>query len=203
MEDLIDKYKNLELSKRLLIVFFFAIAYPVLTYSEEIEILEEELEGAILSQQSAKAKVRKAEKAVKKLTILEQDIDLINKELVAARKYLPEAIEFDEILAAFGSYEKDFSVRMVKFMPGVGRKVSEKASYQEVPLNLELQAKFSQVMLFLDKVVHRRDLVHIRLLEFVPAEPERNRNAQATDDPDKQEGVVRAKVELVFYRKDV
>ncbi len=42
---------------------------------------------------------------------------------------------------------------MVKFVPGMGRRPSDKASYKEVPLNLELQAEF-QIAQF--KLSHSR-----------------------------------------------
>lgn len=203
MEDLLDKYKNMQLSRRMMIVFMLAIAYPLLTFSEEIEILEEQLDSSKSMSESAKAKYQRSQKTVKKLGELEKEINGINKELEKARRYLPDEIEFDQVLATLGSYEKEFDVKIVKFIPGKDERAPGQLSYRKVPLNVELEADFNNVMMFLDKIVHQKDLVHITRVDFSPAEMVANTRKNSSEKVSHTKGIVRAKVRMTFYRKDV
>ena len=198
MEELIEKYKDLPLKKRLIIVFLLSIAYPLLNYTEEIQLLEETLESTVASYNSQSAKLKRGQRNVKKLPKLEEEIDHISSQLETAQKYLPDSIEFDTVLASFGSYEKELGVRLLKFVPGEAKKENKTASYMVVPLEIELEATFEKVMLYLDRIAHRPDLIHIRSLSFVPEQTE----TRTEDGSPPAEELVKAGVQLVFFQKD-
>lgn len=194
MDDLIEKYKSLGMSKRAILILALALAYPCMAYLEESESLDEQLNSAIDQEASARTKLRKAKTKLTNLPALDQKIESINKKLEKARKYLPKSIDFGEVLSILGTFEKEFEVHMAKFQPGTAPPPGE-LSYIEVPLNVELVGEFSRVMIFLDRVVHLKNLVQIKSIDFKGKEP-----AQDGKDKKEEPGTVSANVNFVFYQ---
>ena len=166
MEELIEKYRNLAQRQRLALVFFVAIAYPALIYVEEIEALTESLEAAERAEYSAVGNLRKAQHKVKNLPKLQKEVSLLQSELADAKAYLPDRVQFDRLLSVFGRLERRLGVQITHFKPGEIEQGDGLQSYSEVPLEMELRGEFGRVMLLLDKVVHRKELVHIRSVEI-------------------------------------
>lgn len=188
MEDLLDKYHSLETRKRLLLCFLLAMIYPFMEFLETNDTLEGNLEASITAYEAAKVNLQKEKKKVKALPDLEAMSGEVMAKISTARKYLPKDISFDLILNKFGTFERDLGIQIIKFEPGLS--VAGDLGFARVPLTLELRGLFGNVMLFLDRVTHMHNLVHIEGLDFRPNHSDREDGKIKTD----------LKASLVFYQ---
>ena len=199
MEDLLEKYKVNELKKRMIICFFLGLAIPGYIFYLDHEEYSANLDGARQRKESAIAKRNRNRRTVKELPRLRKDVADINKSLDEARRFLPEKIDFNKMLAVLGNLENDLDVKIVKFAPQKERRPSNAVHYLEVPLNLELRSEFSKVMIFLDRLMHRSELVSIKSLKFSPHGA--NKTGGAGDSLDQPQ--VDVFVEVVFFRRNL
>ncbi len=203
MEDLLEKFKAIPLKKRLLLVALAALFYPALTYFDEAEDADLRLSSAVSRAETEKVAFEKAREKVKNLPNLEARADEINGKLAAARKYLPAALKFDEILRTFGRFEKELDVKIVRFEPGVENQGDQNNRYFEVPLTLELKGEFPNIMAFLDRIAHLENIIHIVGLDFKQAQQEvRNPNEPPEAIKPKEDSKNRIQLvsNLIFYR---
>lgn len=203
MEELIIRYKNLSLKKRLGLCIVLACIYPVMTFIEQFDDLQVELDDSISRLASAKTSLEIEQKKLKSLPNLEDRAAEVNAKLSGARKYLPAEIKFDDILNRFGKLEKRFGVKMTSFEPKGETQGQSTVRYAEVHLDIQLEGRYGGIMLFLDHIVHLKALVHLKSLEFsVPKLTASKRSGSESQeiDPLNNEQTIMLAAKLVFYK---
>lgn len=166
MEEWLDRYKNSPIRYRLIGLAIVALVWPVMTWFEDNDQAQQELTMAVDQESRNLSKLRKAERKVRKLPELEQQLSDVEDSLEVARKILPKKIEFDALLSKSGALEKELNVRILHFAPRGETQPNEKLRYVEVPVELKLEAGFNKTMMFLDRMVHLKSLTHLRGIRF-------------------------------------
>ena len=202
MEDLLEKYKALEIQKRLLICLLVGLVYPAYTYWIDEEIISSDLESAIAEEQSSTARLNRAKKTAQQLPKLEQEVGKIDEGLKEAQRYLPDEIKFEDILRRFGTFEQELDIKIHKFDPMPKQSVAGVSFYSEVPLRMEIKAEFSLIMVFLDKIVHQDDLVHLRYIKLIPENKPIKTSSDERDKLQIPKTIVKAEVDLVFFKRE-
>ena len=202
MEELIDKYRAYPLKNRLIALFILALIYPGLTYFEEIEALEEQLVIAQQNESTEKGKLDAAKRKVKDLPALQARNAEVEKKLRIARKYLPASVEFEKILAKMGQDEKELGVQITTFQPGTDAVSNQSLGYSKIPLTLGLRSDFIKMMLFLDRVMNMKNLVHIDKIEMKLEAQNQNQGGlnRQTVGGESKNPVIDGKIELFFFK---
>lgn len=188
LDELIDRYKNTNFLIRTAILLLIAIIPPALLYIDQGETLEQELQTSQTNFEVVNRKVSRVKRDVAELPELEKKLLEVERSLDKARRVLPKTVEFDEVLAQTGMYEKEIGVQVVRFMPGASTESAGGARYAEVPVELIVKSEFDKVMQFFDRMLHMEKLTHIRNITIKSAEDGKN------------PGVVEAKASLVLFR---
>lgn len=187
--ELIDRYRNTNSIMRSLLLIAAAVIVPLFILFEDGTLLSEELEMVRQSHDATKIKLDRAVRSTAELPQLEQRLAGIELGLDRARRFLPKSIEFDEILAQTGLFEKELGVQVVRFVPGAEAQPNTEMRYAEVPVEITVRAEFGKAMQFFDRLVHMDKLTHLRNVSF-----ERSR------DVDADAGEVVAKASLILFR---
>lgn len=195
MEELVEKYKSIALKKRLIIVFFAAISYPSLVFFEEIDPVKAALDNAIAEEMRLKSNYESAERTIANLPDLEKRLKEVNSNLEEARKYLPKKIEFDKILAELGRLEDKVGIQISNFSPSETGVVNRDLSYEEIPINIEIEGQFAEILTYLDHILHLKNLVHIKSLDI------KRKNEEDEDNTSNQEeNRVAASVQIIIFK---
>lgn len=189
IEELVERYRNTNSIVRSVMLVVAATVIPLFVLFDDGATLNEELETTRQSHEAIKTKVDRAVRNTAELPQLEQKLAGIELGLDRARRFLPKSIEFDEILAQTGLYEKEFGVQVVHFVPGAEVRPNTEMRYVEVPVEITVRAEFGKVMQFFDRLVHMDKLTHLRDVSF----------EQAKDGKGEQ-GEVLAKASLILFR---
>ncbi|HYX39021.1 MAG TPA: type 4a pilus biogenesis protein PilO [Oligoflexus sp.] len=166
LEDLIDKYRNSKRQMRYSLVGLLALLPALNTWFNQGEALEARRLQAEADVNEERQKFEAAKQKVAELPALMAKLSEIEDELNRAKQILPDRIEMDGILASLGNLEKELDVKIVKFTPGQEYQPNVTLEYKEMPVDLVLQAPFSQTMRFLDRLVHMPNLTHVRNIQF-------------------------------------
>lgn len=190
--DLLDRYKSQAIYIRILIIVFVGLIPTFLFFESEIHLVELDLESAKRRSDSAEVKYRKGKKKIAQLTGLSSQISEIKKELDYARKVLPDKVQVNSVLAAVGELENEYGVTVVKFEPQKGEATNSEKEYLEYSINIDVSGQFSQVMLFLDGLVHLPNLTHLRDVYLVGNEKRSNTISNVRS--------IEAKAKLILFR---
>ena len=195
MEELVEKYKSIELKKRLIIVFFAALSYPSLVFFEEIEPVQAALDNAIAEELRLKSNYESAERTIANLPDLEKKLKEVNSNLDEARKYLPKQIEFDKILSELGRLEDKVGIQISSFSPSSAAVVNSDLRYEEIPINIELEGQFAEVLTYMDHVLHLKNLIHIKSLDI-----KRKNGGDEDNTANQEDNKVAASIQLNIFK---
>ena len=201
--ELIERYRNIKLKHRLLIVALLAILYPLYDWYEQSEVLLANLEGIRLAENDSRQKNQTYKSKVTGLPALEDKLSTVRERLETAKKLLPERVEVDKLLTKVGNFEKSIGVTLISFEPKPQVRPDPNLQYAEIPIEITLKGRFGKIMTLLDELVHFEELTHLRNVTIVGIEP--NGAAEAgpvkKEETTKDEGIdVTAKASLVAFK---
>ena len=189
IEDLVDKYRNSKSSVRILLVLSLAVLPSLYIWMEEGDRIALDLEDVSLEESTARSRLGQAKRKVAQLPGLLNRLSEIETQLVRARNVLPDNIEIDRTLAVLGTLEAQYSVDVLKFTPGDEVRPANGLDYEELPIDLEIEGRFNQVMQFYDSLVHQANLTHLRSVEM-----------ERSGGEDNQEQLIRSKSRLILFK---
>lgn len=162
MEELIERYKDLNIKNRMIILILAAMLPTYYYWTGEGDTLQEDLEIAEQDLSRAERSLNKHKGNSAKLPELNAKIANIQVELEKAKKILPDRVFINKTLAHIGKLEKDYQVKVNRFEPGAEVQPNPDIDYKELPIDLEISGQFPQVMRFFDSLVHLQYLTHLR-----------------------------------------
>jgi Tfp pilus assembly protein PilO len=186
---IIERVRETSLFTRLLVLTVMAVSVPGYYFYDQDEILSQELETQQEATLLARKRYAKAVQQVKELPMLEEQLGTVEKGLAEAKKYLPEKIEFDEIVSLAGQFEKELGVTIVKMKPETEVRPNLEIQYAEIPVELIVKADFMKIMTFFDRLMHTQKIMHLRNIEF-----------EAVVGDDIEPGLTQAKASLILFR---
>tara|TARA_B100000902_G_C27075739_1_gene796297 strand:+ start:74 stop:664 length:591 start_codon:yes stop_codon:yes gene_type:complete len=167
MEEQVARYQSLALKKRLIIMLILGISYPIFSFYENIDLVEENLDRVIIAENAASIKFKRATKTIANLPQLEKQQEEITSKLNKARTLLPMRIDFTEVLKKFADFEKILDIKMVTFSPKPLEQKTVDTNYATVPVSLKLSASFGKTLTFIDNIMHLKKLIHIEKLKML------------------------------------
>ena len=167
MEEQVARYQSLALKKRLIIMLILGISYPIFSFYENIDLVEENLDRVIIAENAASIKFKGATKTIANLPQLEKQQEEITSKLNKARTLLPMRIDFTEVLKKFADFEKILDIKMVTFSPKPLEQKTVDTNYATVPVSLKLSASFGKTLTFIDNIMHLKKLIHIEKLKML------------------------------------
>ena len=168
LKDLLEKYRSWRIELRLVIVTLIALAYPAMTYLEDVGALQQDLENQMSAEQTEKTKFDQAVAKSNKMPELQKNLKFVEKELQEAFKRLPSYIVVDQILATFAMMAKETGVKLVDFIPKDERNPGEGLRYREKPFQLNLEGRYEEIGNFLDRIVHMKKLIFVKTIGMTP-----------------------------------
>ena len=88
------------------------------------------------------------------------------------------------------------SVKLVKFTPSAEVAGEGGLEYKEQPVELTMQGQFSNIMRFMDRIVHMPNLTHMRNIQFTAMEQSDEEKKSPTPPPRKLE----ANARLILFK---
>ncbi len=167
MEEQVARYQSLALKKRLIIMFILGTSYPIFSFYENIDLVQENLDRVIIAENAASIKFKRATKTIANLPQLEKQQEEITSKLNKARTLLPMRIDFTEVLKKFADFEKILDIKMVTFSPKPLEQKTVDTNYAIVPVSLKLSASFGKTLTFIDNIMHLKKLIHIEKLKML------------------------------------
>ena len=190
LDDLIDKYRGAKKQVRFGLVALVSLLPALNEWFSSGDALEGQKVQLEADLSAATEKFNAAKSKIAELPALLTKLTEIEGELVKAREVLPERVEFDNILSALGSLEKDYGVKLVKFTPGQEKQPNPQLEYREVNVDLEMRGDFGSTMRFLDRLVHMPNLTNIRNIRF-----EAKADAKVGENP-----ILDSKAKLILFK---
>jgi Tfp pilus assembly protein PilO len=166
LEDLIDKYRNSKPQIRFGLTGLLALLPALNAWLNQAEAPGARRAQVESEVGNERQKFEAAKQKVAELPALMAKLSEIEDELNKAKQILPDRIEMDNILASLGKLERELDVKITKFTPSAEYQPNSGLEYKEIPVDLVLQAPFSQTMRFLDRLVHMPNLTHVRNIQF-------------------------------------
>ena len=193
LELLVDRFREIPIRFRLLLVAAAGILPAIYVWTGEVDIYQAKLETAESEMQSSEANLRRAKAKVAKLPQLLANLEKIEQDLEGARKILPDTIEMDEILSAVGKLEQLHGVKVSRFQPGEISPGGDGEDYQEQVVAINLTGSFPKLMQFYDGLVHMNNLTHLRDINLQAREV-----PETDDDPARVE--VDGRANLILFK---
>jgi len=136
-------------------VLYYKFVYtPKVDELQKLEKKKEQLTQKLSSLKAKKIRLKKLEQEEKQVKIV----------LAQAQKFLPEKREISDLLNNIAKEGKKFDLTITKFQ-AQDEIVTENSIYATIPLELEVEGSFHNIMLFLDNLrFQQRILIPERLL---------------------------------------
>lgn len=170
LEELVDKYRAAKPQVRYGLVAIIGLIPAVNMWLNEGETLEERKANVESEYSVEREKFEAAKQKAAELPALLTRISEIESELNKAKQILPDRIEMDSVLATLGNLEKEMGVKLMKFTPNPEMPGEGGLEYKELPVDITMQGSFSNIMRFMDRMVHLPNLTHMRNIQFTATE---------------------------------
>lgn len=198
LEELVDKYRQSPAKRRYTLVFLLSLLPGAYYWVEEGDSLQKRFEEVKDGRDVAKNRLEANKRQLESLPGLLSRVEDIEKELEAAQKLLPDQINIDEVLGSLGGLEAESDVKLQKFVPGVAVQPNQEIDYEELPVQLEVRGKFSDVMAYYDKILQLPSFTHIRSLSFDREEQREAFGAQG--EKENKEQLVLSRSRLILFK---
>jgi Tfp pilus assembly protein PilO len=166
VEELVDKYRTARPQIRFGLIVVIGLLPAVNMWMNEGESLEDRRTAVESDYNAERDKFEAAKQKTAELPALLAKLSEIESELKKAKQILPDVIEMDSVLATLGTLEKEMGVKLMKFTPNPEVPGEAGLEYREVPVDITMQGQFSNIMRFMDRLVHLPNLTHIRNIQF-------------------------------------
>lgn len=177
LEPFFDKIEKLPQLYRVLIsVSVFAVFIGVFVWFlylpkyKTINKLEDQLS-------KLEKKLKKAKEDAKDLKKFQTRMKKAEARFRMAMKSLPEKREIPSLLSSISQSGKDSGLEFLLFQP---RPEKKKDFYAEIPVNMRVNGKFHNVVVFFDKVARLPRVVNIRNIRMKPTKNGRSLNTSCT-----------------------
>lgn len=174
IQNLYEKYKNLNLLRRLMIVFLVAgggAGYKFLTDFEALELDGQEKKKNLIEIEKKLSQVLLESKRIPKMRQ-----SLIKAEILfeESKNRLPDQFFIDRTLQTISTLAKDAGLNLKLYDPGTPQKEEGSYTFISLPISLVLTGKFKGVIEFMERVLNLDQLLEIRSykleLTFPPKE---------------------------------
>lgn len=212
-EELIARYREISLKKRLFAIVFIALLPAA---NELLFNLGDLLNSINVAKMTKKSKQGVFQSYMKKkiaLPKIEMQLKEREDDVDAARKKLPDVIHMDEILQKVEIIAQQLNVSMKMFKPGEEIPSETAFKFLKLPIKLELVGSYSQITMFFDKVAHLELLVRIQNFNFslAPYKIDKNdlmsfeaikkdQSPETRQEYIRNNTVLRASCDLILYR---
>jgi len=138
---------------------FIIVVGVVIFYMFPIASLEE-----LINQKNQElSKIQKEVDALKSFAMkqdkLERQVAKLEAELSEAKKILPSEREIPNLLEQISNFGLQAGLKFEKFVPK--GEVQKEEYYSEVPVDIEVQGKFHNVLMFFDEIAHLPRIVTV------------------------------------------
>uniref|UniRef100_A0A7V5K431 Pilus assembly protein PilO n=1 Tax=Thermodesulfobacterium geofontis TaxID=1295609 RepID=A0A7V5K431_9BACT len=167
MKALWEKLKNWEktaTNREKFLIVFFSILVPLFLFykfyyvptKEKINVLREEVKKLDLE-------IQKYEDMARKTTILEAQMRQRQEFLERVKEILPSEKEIPDILRQISDLAKEHNLEVITFEP---EKEIPQDYYNIIPLKMEIQGRFSNVLNFLNSIENLQRLIALSNVKF-------------------------------------
>jgi len=205
LKDLLEKYRSMKLSYRIILVIILALLYPAIKFSEESTLKTDKLAAAKSAESSTNAEYKKSVDKTEELPALERDIKFIQDELNEAVKKLPNEINIADDLSSITVAARRSGVELYNFTPLEEEKPEEGLKYTEKGIDIKVRGLYRDIGDFLDKVVHFERLMFVDNANFSLSNSDQNEqyaNLSAFESAKlrRRNIMLNADVKLIIYK---
>ncbi|MCX6117200.1 MAG: type 4a pilus biogenesis protein PilO [Proteobacteria bacterium] len=161
-DEIIFRYKNLSMPLRILLCVVLGMLPKVISYYEEIVVLEADLENANLRESSERSKLADIKEKTKNIPQIEATLTSTREQLMKAETRLPNDIKVDEVLKQVGTAANAFNLRLINFAPKGVELIPGEYSYDELKYQVILNGKFSDLALWMDRMIQKDSRAYIK-----------------------------------------
>jgi Tfp pilus assembly protein PilO len=162
----------LPLPGRLLAAFILGILPGFYIYLDQVDSVQMELNDEKSKLEGLEVKFEKERARRSKLPELENKLAFTDQQLKESSKRLPDDFRMNEVLQEAGSVARDVGVELQEFDPGLPQAAGEAFRYMELPIQLSVTGKFTQIATFYDRLVSTEKMVHIKNIKLMPKKAE-------------------------------
>ena len=167
MKALLEKLQTWEetaTKREKFLIVFISILVPLFLFyqfyyvqaKEKINILREDVKKLDLE-------IKKYENLVKKIKVLEVQMKQRREFLNRIKKILPSEKEIPDILRQISDFAKENNLEIITFEPG---KEKPQDYYNIIPLKMEIEGRFSNIVNFLNSIESLQRLVVLNDIKF-------------------------------------
>ncbi len=170
LDELKQKYKNLPLWARFLLMFVLGLIPGLYFYFDEGQSYEEKLAEILGQEATVRAEFEKARQRKSDLPKLEEKLAFTEDQLNKAKKLLPDSYIIESILEKAATLAIKANVVLERFKPlaEIGHD-SDGYRYVELPIETQITGDYQSIATFFDKVAHLESTIFIRNITITPA----------------------------------
>lgn len=182
IKEYIDKFLHLPLLHRIIAscLFFICCGFSFWQFSYSELVLESSELTAKYEQLSDE--ILRKQRLVSNLSKYQAQVKTMDEQLSNVLRELPDKKEIDSFLRSISILAVDIGLEVIKFTP---LPESRKEYFANIPVNMQLEGSFHQLVTFFDELAHLPRIVNISninigLLSIEPEEVIINASCQAT-----------------------
>lgn len=205
--NLILNYRSQSLTIKLLILAVIASIIPGMSFLDYYDTLAYELEQENGTLTVTRQKYEKAKKKTSKLPELERKLSFTQSQLQIARKKLPEEFSFETVVHNTSSIVKELGITLAKYQPNKQELRGKEFKYVVMPIEVSIIGHYSQIIGFLDRIVHLETIINLENLKLSIQAPDPNIiKIEKTTNPEQQRRAkrnhskVKAEMNMLIYR---
>jgi Tfp pilus assembly protein PilO len=191
VEEIVDKYRGSKSQVRFGLLVLIGLLPAINLWLNDGEALEDRKIAVEADYISERDKFESAKQKSAELPALLAKLTEIETELGKAKRILPDKIEMDSILGQLGALEKEVDVKLTKFTPNPEIMGEAGLEYKELPVDITIQGQFTNIMRFMDRIVHMQNLTHMRNIQFAAMEATEEEKKLTQAPPRKLESTAR------------
>lgn len=167
-EELLSRYQLLPIPVRLLIAFVIGLLPAYYVYLEEGDGIETQLTEAKQRLSDIETKFEKERVKRNKLPELEAKLAFTEQQLKESAKRLPDNFFMNDVLQDTATIARDVGVELQVFDPGGAVAGGDAFKYMEMPIDIEVVGRYSQIAGFYDRLANLEKMVHVRNVRLSP-----------------------------------
>ena len=153
---------------RLLIAFLIGVIPAYYIYIDEGDALETSMNEAKDKLSALEVKFEKERAKRSKLPELEAKLAFTEQQLKESSKLLPDTFLMNDVLQETSTIARDVGVELQVFDPGTATAGGDAFKYMEMPIELIISGKYSQIASFYDRLANLEKMVHVRNFKMTP-----------------------------------
>lgn len=203
IEDLIERYQDIEIWKRVVSIVFIAFVPGIFDLWSQWDSVSRDQEQATLNKATEKKKLENYIKKHQELVILEKELLSKESEFQVAQLKLPDEIFIDKVLQRTELIAKDLGMILKVFQPKEEIPSESEFKFLKLPIALEIVGTYGQIATFFDRIVHLEMIVEIENISLTVQAPESSEKGEDTveyEDKKRSEIRLRATCDMMIFR---